>query len=136
MDLHFAEENDLKRFNCSKCPKLTQDRNKCQEPGFDNVRRMTVDKLGGKYTFCPGKATWHESIALTFIDCRIALEAGIYPKPGSLADQPDMFANCFYDFMDHWNHRKYSKVMKDSGNMAGAFIKMIFDALGGKKGGR
>jgi hypothetical protein len=135
VDLHYADEKDLKRFTCKTCPKVTQERNKCMEPGFNNVRSMQVDKLGGKYTFCPGKSTWYEPIAQTFVDCRIALEAGIFPHPGPLGDQPRMFADCFYDFMDHWTRRRYAMVMKDSGMMAGGFIEMIFKGLSGKKGG-
>jgi hypothetical protein len=134
VDIHFADNKDKKRFNCEVCPELTKKRNKCQKPGFQNVRKMRVDLLGGEYTFCPGKATWYDQIALTFVDCRIALEAGIFPSPGSLQDQPEMFADVFYDFMDHWNHRKYSRTLKDAGLMAAAFIEQIFKGLSGKGG--
>ena len=134
VDLHFADEKDKKRYRCDVCPKLTQERNKCQEPGYQNVKRMRVDLLGSDYTFCPGKATWDISLAQTFIDCRVALEAGIFPSKGGLNDQYELFTGVFYDFMDHWKARSYARVMKDSGMMAHGFIEMIVKAISGKGG--
>jgi len=137
VDLHFADEKETKRFRCDICPELTKKRTKCGESGYENLKKpMKVDLLGGSYRFCPGKATWSLTMAQAFIDCRVALEAGIFPVSGSLDQQPQVFADCFYDFMDHWKHRNYARTMKDAGTMAHGFIEMIFKSLAGKKGGK
>ena len=133
VDLHFAEEKDKKRYTCKICPKITKQRNKCQEQGYENIKKIRVDPMGAEYTFCPGKATWNRTIAQTFVDCRVALEAGIFPSEGGLDEQYEMFSLVFYEFMDQWKHRSYAKVMKDAGTMAHAFIEMIFKGLTGKR---
>lgn len=133
MDLWFAESKVKSHFNCDNCLKnpRTAKTRRCQEPGFEELEKkpMGVDRDSVKYTFCPGKATWYEEIAILFQQCRIALETGILPKKGSLEDQDELFTEVLYTFVERWRSRQYRLVWKDVTEMGEA----VFKAFSGKK---
>jgi hypothetical protein len=99
--------------------KTTARTRKCGEDTFDvtlpphNRRPFEIDKGSLSYPFCPGKATWYAEYAELFEQCRVALEAGIMPKAGSLEDQDDLFVEAFPAFVERWRERSYQRMWRD-----------------------
>lgn len=119
-------------YNCEIClknPAIAKER-RCQEPGFDNLRKpRRVDDYSQEYSFCPGKATWFEEIAVVFEQCRIAFETGIMPTKGALDDQAELFTECFPTFVFRWKDRTYNRVWAD----VQSFTKIMLEAIFPKK---
>lgn len=90
--------------------------------------------MGVPLTFCPGKATWYEDIAIVFEQCRVALESGILPKEGALEDQDELFCSVFYTFVERWRHRQYRLLWKDIGEFAEEIFKAISKGTGKGRG--
>lgn len=123
---------------------------RCAEPGFVNMpenilKRLessgqngywNVDDYSRKYLFCPAKATWFPDIAELFEQCRIAVETGFLPGPGSLEDQHEMFVVVFPTFVERWKSRAYHRTWRDvyefTPKVLDALGKMISSMFGGK----
>lgn len=113
IELHFADANEKKLFTCKGC-KFKEVR-KCKDEGFDNVKGIgiSINKRGIKFPFCPGKATWYPEIVELFDSCRVAVQTGIMPLRGALADQSYEFYDVFPTFVDLWKKRTYQSIWDD-----------------------
>jgi hypothetical protein len=132
IDLWFATDSEKKLYRCSLCLKnpVVAKRNKCQEPGFENLKiPKKIESSGESYSFCPGKATWYPEISEVFEQCRVAMDTGIMPKQGSLEDQDEMFFECFPMFVTKWKDRTYQKIWAD----VQSFTKTVLEAIFPKK---
>lgn len=105
---------------------------RCAEQSFDVLQRpVSVDEVGVKLSFCPGKATWYPEMGRLFRDCRVALETGILPREGTLEDQDASFSEVFPIFIERWRERTYHRIWGD----VKTFTTSVLEAVLGKKGG-
>jgi hypothetical protein len=137
IDLKFASYEDAKHYDCSKCPSSLKKSRKCEQDGLDNlVRPISVDDVGLKLKFCPGKATWYDEYTILFYNMVMALETGILPKEGSFEDQDELFVSLFPFFVDRYRTRQYSRTWNDVINFTPKVLeaigKMISRMFGGK----
>ena len=104
---------------------------KCQEPGLENLKApMSVTKGGEKYTFCPGKATWHEGILELYDQCVVATETGILPIEGGLLDQEATFYGVFPFFIDQVREKRYARTWSDVADFTNEILKTIRKMFG------
>lgn len=87
---------------------------------------QAVDASGLPFSFCPGKATWYPGVVQAFGACRIALETGILPEAGSLADQDQLFVDVFPTFVERWKSRTYEKVWNDVRKFTKSVLEAVF----------
>lgn len=137
IDLRFADADNIKNFDCSKCPINLRKQRKCDEDGLSNLSRpISVDEAGLKLPFCPGKATWYHEFTNLYSLLLVSLETGILPKEGSLEDQDAMFVELFPFFVDRYRYRQYHKTWADvlafAPKVLEAIGKMISRMFGGK----
>ena len=131
MDLYFADGDTKTKHNCSVCVRnpINQQIRRCQEPGFKNlVKPREIDAQSLKYSFCAGKATWFDDIAILFDQCRVTLETGILPKAGSIEDQSEMFADVLPTFIERWRDRNYSRVWTDVNKFTTSVLEALFSS--------
>lgn len=86
---------------------------------------MHVDDEGLGFKFCPGKATWYEEVHDLYGACRVALEAGILPRDGSLEEQEATFVDVFPAFVDRWRERNYDRVWRDVKDFTRDVLKQV-----------
>lgn len=137
IDLRFSTHDVLKTVDCQKCPEVVKRQRKCKEDGFNNIPRgRQIDPSSLKLTFCHGKATWYNEIADLFSDCLMSLETGVLPKPGSIEDQDEIFAENFSWFVNYFRLKENSAMWRGSYELAGNVLeslgKMISKMFGGK----
>ena len=95
--------------------------------------KWQVDERGGKYAFCPGKATWDVSIIRTYRACTLAFHTGILPREGHFETQDELFVEAYPAFVDHYIARKYGRVWQDVNQFTGEVFKAIGKMFGSKK---
>jgi len=125
IDLHFAEEADRAKFQCSTCPIKTQTDRRCHNEGFENWKHPKFKIGSGKnvYRFCPGKATWFDEIADVYEQCFVTMHTGLLPRAGALEDQDDTFVEVLPSFLERWKARHYGSVWSDVTSYVSALIK-------------
>jgi hypothetical protein len=70
---------------------------------------MQVNKSGGFYGFCPGKATWDHATLEYFNLLLISCETGNLPYYGGIMDQePDFIENITW-FLPRWDMLKFTQ---------------------------
>lgn len=120
-------------FLCSNCNEVVAKQRRCGEEGFNNVKKpFSLDEVGMKFNFCPGKATWFVDIVDLYESCRVAMETGILPERGTLGEQDELFVEVFPTFVDRWKTRTYQKIWADVGDFANIVLKSVANMLGAK----
>ena len=66
---------------------------------------------GEAYGFCPGKATWDQSLVRTFRLLTIVAETGQLPESGGLNHQPDWLVEVLGWFLPRYSMAKFARQM-------------------------
>jgi hypothetical protein len=127
IDLNFADYKNIKQFNCDQCSDSVKQQRKCGHEGFENLTILKqTDEYGLRVPFCPGKATWFESMHKLFDECRVAMTTGLLPKAGAIEDQSALFNDVFPFFVERWQLRQKLRLWSDIND----FTAKIFEAIG------
>ena len=73
---------------------------------------MYVEKGGGLYGFCPGKATWDTEATSVFRMLIIAAETGTMLESGGIYDQPDWWVELVSEFIPKHNQQKLISIAR------------------------
>jgi hypothetical protein len=131
--MYFAESKQLKQFNCDQCSDIVKRQRNCQEDGFENLKILKqTDEHGIKVNFCPGKATWFESMLRLFNDCKVAIHTGLLPKSGGLENQSALFTDTFSFFVERWVYRSKIRLWTDIHEFTGKVFESIGKMFGSK----
>ncbi len=125
--MHFAKAEDQRQFDCATCKATTKKKNRCADPGFNNLpgKGMKVDPSGLSFNFCPGKATWYPEAGELFRACLVTQATGILPRRGSLEDQDELFVAVLPAFIERWAQRQYQRVWNDVSEFVTAVLKSV-----------
>jgi len=131
LELAFAPPERAKVFQCSTCPKQTQDARRCRESREDytykdngSVFPIMVTKSGEQFSFCPAKATWDSGVTQVFQILLISFETGNLWHDGGIADQPAWFIELLGLFLVRYgDHKFYSRAQAILGDSSTKAVK-------------
>lgn len=72
---------------------------------------MYINQGGELYSFCPGKATWDQSLVSLFRLLVLAAETGVMLERGGLNDQPSWFIEQASWFIPRYHDYKFNSRM-------------------------
>lgn len=133
IELHWAEPQQKKPFNCAIC-KQSEMRG-CKKQGYSHLKRpLAVTQHGRKFDFCPGKATWSARAARAYEQCLVAYNTGQLPQPGHFEDQDAWFYRVYPVFTTLWREQEYQRQFRDLAELLKHHAEAVLAPWKGKKG--